>query len=168
MLDQVTGLSSAWLALAQDAPTGGANAVGMPGATAQPAGPATTTPGAAPGTGAPTGGGTSTPSSPFGGIFLPMIVVLGVIILMQVFGGRKQKKQREQLMANLKKNDQVFTTAGIIGTIVKINENDVVLRVEDGQIRFSKSAIQGVMSSSPGAKADTTAELKPENSHANA
>ncbi len=168
MLDLVNGLSSAWLALAQDAPAGGANAVGMPGATSQPATPSTSTPGATPGAGAPTGGGTSTPSSPFGGIFLPMIVVLAVIILMQVFGGRKQKKQREQLMANLKKNDQVFTTAGIIGTIVSINDHDVVLRVEQGQIKFSKSAIQGVVSSSAGAKASITAELKPENSHANA
>jgi len=48
------------------------------------------------------------------------------------------------LMDSLKKNDEVITTGGVIGKIVRVMEKEIVVRVDDKvQVRFHKSAIIG-------------------------
>jgi len=94
-----------------------------------------------------------------------MVVVMGVFLLMMTMTGRKDKKKRAELMAALKKHDRVMTTGGMIGTIVEINDEEVVLRVEEGRVRFARSAIQTVVSpskskSESGAIAEVKGEAK--------
>ena len=77
---------------------------------------------------------------------LPAMLV--VMIGMSLWTGRKEKKKREALMNSIKKYDKVTTIAGIVGEVAELNDHDVVLRVEDGRIRFSRSAITGVIGES--------------------
>jgi preprotein translocase subunit YajC len=127
------------LAQATDAPAQPVNAVGVPGAVQT-----------TPETAQPLGTGGAAPASPGTGSMimwlLPAMLIL--MILMSVMGGRKEKKKRAELMSSLKKHDKVQTLGGIIGTVVEISDTEVVLRVEDGRIRFSKAAIQAVISDS--------------------
>ncbi|MBL9002295.1 MAG: preprotein translocase subunit YajC [Phycisphaerae bacterium] len=110
--------------------------VGMPGTTSQPA--------TAPGGAAPAGTQQAAPSS----MMLWLILLMfGVMIIPAMLSGRREKKRRAELMASLKKNDKVQTLGGIIGTISELTEQEVVLKVEDGRIRFARSAIQGVIQS---------------------
>ncbi len=123
-------------------------AVGMPGAPA-----ATVQPGATPAT-TPAGAGAPQNSM----LLWLMLGMMAVLFLPALLSGRKEKKRRAELLGSLKKQDRVQTHSGIIGNIVEISDTEVVLRVEEGRIRFSKAAIQGVIR--PGAGATSVAEPK--------
>jgi len=58
---------------------------------------------------------------------------------------QKRSKQRNAMLANLQKNDQVITIGGIHGTIMEITDEKVVLKVnENTKLTFERSAINGV------------------------
>jgi preprotein translocase subunit YajC len=109
-----------------------------------------------------TPGGQAQPSSPLGGSFMFLILAMVLIMLFtSIMAGRKDKKKRAELMNSLKKHDKVQMIGGIIGTIVEMSEHEVVLRVEEGRIRFHKSSVQGILESR--GKADgSIAEVKSE------
>src|SRR6266852_5911212 len=61
---------------------------------------------------------------------------------------RKQRQEQDNLMSNMKKNDEFITTSGIIGTVWKIEEakagraHEVVLEIDDNaRIHVLKSSI---------------------------
>ncbi len=57
---------------------------------------------------------------------------------------RKRRKALEQQRNSIKKGDRV-TTAGIVGTVAKIQENTLILKMVDGsKIEVLKSAISDV------------------------
>ena len=60
---------------------------------------------------------------------------LPVLMLIMLFRSElgKQKREQQNALAGLKKNDKVVTSAGILGVVVAIkdNEDEVTLRVDD-------------------------------------
>lgn len=84
-----------------------------------------------------------------GKFFLPMMVALfGFMILTTVFGGRKEKKRRAELLNSLAKYDRVVTSGGMIGTIVEVQDDEVVIKVDEStntKVHFSKSAVQSIL-----------------------
>jgi preprotein translocase subunit YajC len=60
---------------------------------------------------------------------------------------RRQKRDQQQLMANLKRGAKVVTSSGIIGTVLSIkdNEDEATLRSEDAKIKVLKSSITRVL-----------------------
>lgn len=83
------------------------------------------------------------------GMLLVYGVLIVVIIVAFVFMNRKQKKQDKEIadMRNsLRVGDEVTTTGGIVGRIVRVKEDTVVLETtrEGTKIRFIKSAIARV------------------------
>ncbi len=128
--------------------------------SAQPTGNA-----AAPLPGSVTAQGTIPPPSgarPGGGMdmifwLLPMMLV--VMIIFSVMSGRKEKKKKEELVSSIKKHDKVQMLGGIIGTVAEVGDEDIVIRVEEGRIRFAKSAVAAVINS---AKASGSVESKPD------
>jgi preprotein translocase subunit YajC len=66
---------------------------------------------------------------------------------------QKQKREREALLAALKKGDRVVTTSGLWGTITGLDEQKVVLRVADQvRLEFDRSAIGRVVVEGQGEK----------------
>jgi len=166
MNDLSPAASIAFLIPAQTAPQAGA-APAQPAfadpisvGSAQPTGNA-----AAPLAGTVTAQGTVPPASgarPGGGmdmIFWLLPVMLVVMILFSVLSGRKEKKKKQELVSAIKKHDKVQMLGGIIGTVAEVGDDDIVLRVEEGRIRFAKSAVAAVITS---AKASGSVESKPE------
>jgi preprotein translocase subunit YajC len=94
---------------------------------------------------------TSAPAAARGpGDFTFLAIMVGFLLLMIFMawsGNRKEKKKREELNSSIGKGDTVQTIGGIIGEIAEMRENEVILRVEDGRIRFARSAIQGILKS---------------------
>lgn len=90
-----------------------------------------------------------------------MVGFLLLMIFMAWSGNRKEKKKREELNRSLGKGDTVQTIGGIIGEIAELRENDVILRVEDGRIRFARSAVQGILKAK-GDKSEGKAEASVE------
>lgn len=73
------------------------------------------------------------------------IIMFGAIaIVFYFFMIRPQvKKQKDQkkYVTELKKGDKVITTAGIHGRILDINDTTFLIEIDNGKIRFDKSAI---------------------------
>jgi preprotein translocase subunit YajC len=98
-----------------------------------------------------------------GGMVFPLVVVAALFWIIMLGPERKQRKQREAMLADLKKGDKVMTTGGMYGTVAMIKENDVTLQVADGvRIRFSRSSIQGLADGErpAGAKGDDAGAKK--------
>lgn len=122
-----------------------------PGSTPPPPGggqPLTgATPSGGPGTGA-------TGRDPFGGMFFPLLLVLLItMITFTVLGQRRDRKKRQALLHSVKKHDRVQTVGGVIGSIVEVNPDTVVLKVDETsntRITFARSSIQQLLTGGPG------------------
>lgn len=77
----------------------------------------------------------------------PMLVVMVFLMYFMVFRPQgRERKEREALLAGLKKNDRVVTFSGIIGVVTGFSGDgkEVTLRVDDSvKLNFLRSAIQG-------------------------
>jgi preprotein translocase subunit YajC len=101
-------------------------------------------PGAEPAEGpeAPGGGGL------FGGGFglLPMVAIFAILWFVMIAPERKNRRQREELLKNLKKGDEVMTSSGLYAKIAAIQDDFVVLQIADGvRAKYSRSAVQSVV-----------------------
>ena len=152
MLISLTALALAVLpATAQDGDNGGFTGVNTtPPATAKPAAPAgdgTATPAdgqAKPGDeGQPAGEGEQA-RQPFDMKF--MFILVGAMVLMFWFSGRKRKKQqreRQEMLASMKKGDKVISIGGICGTVAEVREDEIVVKISDNtRMTFIRSAIR--------------------------
>lgn len=144
--------------LAHSAPgflASGAPVAGLPAGST----PAPATTGADGSPGAPLQG--PPPASPgMGNIMFLMLGLLGLMIFMQIWAGRKDKKKRQELLSNLKRHDKVLTVGGIVGTVAEVRDDEVVLKVDEStntKIRFAKSSIQQVVKQSSGSSDEPAA-----------
>ena len=77
-------------------------------------------------------------------MYVPIILIFYFLIIRPQ---RQQQKKIKEMLANLKKNDEVITTSGIHGTVAIIKEKTVVLRVDEGcRIEFDRESIAVVIS----------------------
>lgn len=72
-------------------------------------------------------------------IFLGLMV--GVFYFLIIRPQRNRAKKQRELAESLEIGQEIRTVGGIHGTVTRIDEDSVVLRVEDGQIRVSRRAI---------------------------
>lgn len=86
--------------------------------------------------------------------FLPLILIFVVFYFLLIQPQRKQKKQHEQMIKNLGKNDEVVTSGGIHGTILNVKETTLVLRVDDNaKLEVEKYSIAAVTKKRSGEEA---------------
>jgi preprotein translocase subunit YajC len=96
------------------------------------------------------------PASPegsggFGGMgpFVPMILIFVIFYVLLIRPQSKERKKREEQLRSVRKHDKVVTNGGMHGTVVALNESDVVLRVDDAsnvRIRVERSALWQIRS----------------------
>jgi preprotein translocase subunit YajC len=81
------------------------------------------------------------------GSLLMMGLIFVVFWFLMIMPQRKQQKQRNEMLSNLKKGDKVVTIGGIHGEIVEFDEDDLKLKINDKvEIKFTRSAIARVKS----------------------
>jgi preprotein translocase subunit YajC len=93
-----------------------------------------------------------------GGMFLILFAFLGLMIVTQIFAGRKQKKQREQMLSSVQRHDRVQTVGGIIGSVAEVRDDEIILKVDEAtntKIRVARSAISAVLKKSSGETSGT-------------
>lgn len=84
-----------------------------------------------------------------------LMYALPVLMLIMLFrSNSRQKREQQNALAGLKKNDKVVTAGGILGVVVAIkdNEDEVTLRVDDTsntRIRVLRSSIVRITSGDP-------------------
>lgn len=85
--------------------------------------------------------------------FLPMVVIFVLFWLLLIRPQQKKMKLHNQMLSALEKGTKVLTTGGLVGTIVKLEDNFIDLEVAQGVVmKFQRSAISG--------KVDTAAVSK--------
>ena len=81
----------------------------------------------------------------------PLILIIGLLfyfVLLQP--ERKRRRQHEEMLAKLKKNDRVLVLGGIYGTVVNVNKDagDVTIKVDESsnaRIRITRSSISQIV-----------------------
>ena len=113
------------------------------------------------------------PQDAFGGMSLLflMMAIFGVAYILLIRPMKqKEKRDRDSLLTNLKKNDEVMTAAGIIGVVANIKDEEVVLKLDESsnaRLRVLKNTIIRVLNPKEPAKDAQAAEgAKPGNSPA--
>jgi preprotein translocase subunit YajC len=79
----------------------------------------------------------------------PFILIAVMFFVMVMMPKSKDQRKRMEALAAMKKNDRVYTSSGIIGTISNISADgkEVTLRVDDNaKIRVFRRAIEGFYS----------------------
>jgi preprotein translocase subunit YajC len=121
-------------------------------------------PNAGGGGGGPTGGGPDM-------LFLMMLVFLPLFYFMVMRPAQRQEKDRKATLAGLKKNDEVVTNGGIVGTVLQIREKAVagedviVVRIDDKiKIPVLRSGIYRVVTKSEAPSTDEATDAAKETS----
>jgi len=76
-----------------------------------------------------------------------LIIGFGVVWFVMILPKRKQDKERQNMLTNMKRGDEVQTIGGIIGKVVDPKEDRVLVKVDESsntKIWFSRSAIAKV------------------------
>lgn len=82
--------------------------------------------------------------------FMSMLPMLGAFMLIFYFlmirPQQKKAKAHQQLMSDIKAGDEVSTTSGMIGKIMKVEDAIIVIEIAKGvEITMQKAAIAAVM-----------------------
>ncbi|HFU4500937.1 TPA: preprotein translocase subunit YajC [Streptococcus suis] len=85
------------------------------------------------------------------GLLFPilMLAMLGFMFYSQ----RKQQKQRQDALSQIKKGDEIVTIGGLFGIVDEIDDKKVVLDVDGVYLTFERGAIRNRVTSAPVASA---------------
>ena len=85
------------------------------------------------------GGGTSLIVS-----LLPFLLIFGIFYVLVILPQKKQRQQLQDLVTQLKINDEVVTNGGIIGKIKEVKETSFIIQsAEKSFLEVGKSAVVG-------------------------
>lgn len=91
---------------------------------------------------APRPGGTALGRAGGLGPFIPIILIFIIFYFLLIRPQQIKQKKHKEMLQNLEMGDEVVTNGGIHGTITRIKEDVVTLKVaEKVEIQVSKSAI---------------------------
>lgn len=79
--------------------------------------------------------------------FMPLVLGLVAFYFIIMRGQSKDKKAKQAMLNNLKKNDRVMTIGGVIGTVVTVKDDEVTIKVDEAtntKMTFTRRAIQKV------------------------
>ena len=81
--------------------------------------------------------------SPFGSIFM-MLLIVGVFYFLVFMPARRRQKKHQEMIDALKAGDRVVTNGGIFGTVTAVEDQKIQLRVApEVKIDIAKSAVAG-------------------------
>lgn len=78
--------------------------------------------------------------------FIPLILVFLIFYLLLIRPQQKKVKEQREMIARLKKNDDVMTSGGIYGKVVALSDTVVTLEVAPNvRIRVARPQIAAVV-----------------------
>ncbi len=82
---------------------------------------------------------------------LPLIAIFAIFYFFLIRPQEKKRREKEDFVSGVKKGEDVVTSAGIFGTVKKINDSDntVMLEIASGtEVKILKTAIADITSRS--------------------
>ena len=78
-------------------------------------------------------------------MFVPWVLIFGVMWLLLIRPQQKQQSRHRAMLEALKPGDKVATSGGLLGTIVDIKDTTLTLRVaEKVKVEVLRSAVTGI------------------------
>jgi len=90
---------------------------------------------------APQGGG-------MGSLLWPMAIIFGIFYFLVIRPESKKNRQRQNMIAGVKKHDRVITTGGMFGTVVTVEDDIVTIQIDENsktRVKFTKAAITQII-----------------------
>ena len=84
---------------------------------------------------------------PFPGSFLfMMLLMFGVLYFVTIRPQKKRQKEHAEMVSALQKGDEVVTNSGIMGKVVRLDDDYLSLKVDENvELKFQKMAIHAVL-----------------------
>jgi preprotein translocase subunit YajC len=83
--------------------------------------------------------------------FLPIIGMIAIFWFLLIRPQMRQQKQHREKIAGVKKGDQVVTAGGLLGKVIKVDENYAEIEIAQGvKVKAVKSTIGDIVP--PGGK----------------
>jgi preprotein translocase subunit YajC len=74
--------------------------------------------------------------------FLPIIFIFGIFYFLLIRPQQKRQRETENMLKELKKNDEIITTGGIHGTILNVKDDTVTLKIDENvKIEINKNTV---------------------------
>jgi preprotein translocase subunit YajC len=78
--------------------------------------------------------------------FLPIILIFVIFYFLLIRPQQRQRKEHQNLLANLKVGDNVLTTGGIYGRVTGLKDDKVTLEISDKvRVKVNRGNIAGVV-----------------------
>jgi preprotein translocase subunit YajC len=92
------------------------------------------------------------PGAAFTTSILPMMLIMFVIIyFLMIRPEQKKQKDRQSMIAAVKKGDKVLTIGGVYGIVGNVKDNSVMVKIADNTVvEFTKASISSVVSKGAG------------------
>lgn len=75
---------------------------------------------------------------------LPFVFIFGIFYFLVILPQKKQRQQLQDMISQLKINDEVVTNGGVIGKIKEVRDTSfVILSAEKSFLEVGKSAVVG-------------------------
>jgi len=91
---------------------------------------------------------------------LPLVLIFVVFYFLLIRPQQKKMKAHREMVSALKRGDKVLTAGGIIGTVVKVEDDDTLLVeiAKDVRVRVARNTISDLVSKPQPAKAGAEAQ----------
>lgn len=75
---------------------------------------------------------------------MPFVLIFGIFYFLVILPQKRQKQQLQELIDNLKINDEIVTSGGLIGKIKEIRDTSFIIQsAEKSFLEIGKSAVIG-------------------------
>ena len=81
-----------------------------------------------------------------GSVLMPFILLGLAAWFLLIAPERKKQKAKEAMRASLKSGDRVLLLGGMYGTVTRLEDQTVMVRIADGvQVQFARQAIASIV-----------------------
>lgn len=76
---------------------------------------------------------------------MPIFLIFIIFYFLLIRPQQKQEKERQAMLKNIKKNDEVVTAGGLHGVVLNLKDKTVTVRIDDNvKVEIDRSAISRI------------------------
>jgi preprotein translocase subunit YajC len=76
---------------------------------------------------------------------LPMVAIFAIFYFLLIRPQQRQRRERDEMLRNLKKGDRIITSGGLIGTVMGLGPETVTIKIADSvRVECLRSAVTGL------------------------
>jgi preprotein translocase subunit YajC len=95
-------------------------------------------------------------------LIVPTVLIIGIMYFLMIRPQQKRLKDHQAMIAAIKRGDTVVTSGGILGKVIKVDEQELQVEIADGVrvkvVRGTVSEVRGKGEAQPAPKSKAAAE----------